>query len=159
MITQELLHALFDYKDGQLLRKTNRGGKAKGEPTGCNNGHGYLITGVNYRLYPTHRLIFLYHHGYLPRVVDHINGNKQDNRIENLREATYSQNNYNCTQRTRNKSGHKNVAWDKSRNKWIVNMRVAKVGKHIGYYDNIEDAINAATKAREDLHKEFARHE
>lgn len=158
-MTQELLKELFEYKDGQLLRKTKRGGKTKGAPTGCDNGFGYLVTGVNYKLYPTHRLIFLYHSGYLPNVIDHINGNKQDNRIENLREATVSQNNYNCKKRKTNTSGHKNVYWDKTRNKWMVNMRVERRGKHIGYFDNIEDAIKAAIEARIKYHKEFANHD
>jgi HNH endonuclease len=159
MITQELLQEKFEYSDGLLLRKTSWGGLAKGTPTGCDNGHGYLITGIKYKLYPTHRLIFLYHHGYLPTVVDHINGNRKDNRIENLREATYSQNNYNAKKKVTNKSGHKNVFWCNTRQKWTVQLSLEGKNRHIGYFDSLQLAVEAATDARNKQHKEFAKHE
>jgi hypothetical protein len=159
MITQELLQERFEYADGVLLRKTSRGGIPKGTPTGCDNGHGYLVTSVNSKLYPTHRLIFLYHHGYLPILVDHINGNTKDNRIENLREATYSQNNYNATKKSTNKSGYKNVFWCNTRQKWTVQLCTEGINRHIGYFDSIELAVSAAAEARHKQHKEFARNE
>jgi len=65
-------------------------------------------------------LIFLYHHGYLPKFVDHIDGNKKNNRIENLREATKSQNAMNQKVSTRNTSGIKGVMWHKRDKKWFV---------------------------------------
>ena len=86
MITQEQLKELFEYRDGRLWRRRN--GKIASVP----RGNGYMVTHVNRERYPTHRLIYLYFHGYLPQYIDHVNNIRHDNRIENLQEASWLQN-------------------------------------------------------------------
>lgn len=89
-------------------------------------------------------------------IVDHINHNGLDNRKCNLRICTNSQNLCNCNLPKNNKSGHKGVYWESTRNKW--NTQITLNGKcvHLGIFDNIEDAIKARNDAAEKYYKEFA---
>ena len=68
----------------------------------------------------------MYHHGYFPEAVDHIDGDRFNNKIENLREATHVENHYNRKVQKNNKSGSKNVCWHKLINKWSVDLTVNK---------------------------------
>jgi len=97
-------------------------------------------------------------HGYLPKVVDHINGNTQDNRIENLRAATYTENQRNSRINKNSSSGVKNVVWHKQRQKWSVRILVNKKTKSFGLYDDIELADLVAQEARNKYFGSFARH-
>ena len=98
------------------------------------------------------------HKGYLPEFIDHINNDRLDNRIENLRECTRSQNNQNQSLRSDNLTGYKNVFHDKTINRYKV--RAVKDGKshYGGSFEDIEDAVVAATELRSRLHGEFANH-
>lgn len=161
-MTREKLQELFLYSDGHLIWKVdNRANKTKGKragfPGGC-AGYQYLQTSIEGILYKNHRLIYLYHHGKMPKVIDHINGNTLDNRIENLREASTSQNACNRKINVNNTSGIKGVCWSKASRKWRV--RICKDGKRItiGYFERLLDAEFAANTARLNFHGEFARH-
>lgn len=93
MITQERLKTLFKYADGKLIRLVDKGSQKAGTVAGTfNNSDNYRQIAVDGKIYREHRLIFLYHYGYLPEVVDHINQDRIDNRIENLRESDKSRN-------------------------------------------------------------------
>ena len=160
MITQELVKEFFIYENGNLYWKINRTGKAKqGTKAGCLLGKGYRSCKIQGQQFLVHRIIFLYHHGYLPKFIDHINGVKDDNRVENLREATLSQNNSNSKIRSNNTSGIKGVSWDKKSKKWLVYINLHYQRKYIGRYNTIEEAEKAIKIKREELHKEFARNE
>lgn len=89
-------------------------------------------------------------------IVDHINHNGLDNRKCNLRICNNSQNLCNCNLPKNNKSGHKGVYWESTRNKW--NTQITLNGKcvHLGRFDNIEDAIKARNDAAKKYYKEFA---
>ena len=96
-ITQELLKEHFEYRDGHLwwVKPTSKRIKIR-QQFGCCNNEGYIFGGLRGKYYYEHRLIWLYHYGEWPKeCIDHINGIKDDNRIENLREATKQQNNFN----------------------------------------------------------------
>lgn len=118
--------------------------------------HKYLCICINKRKYRAHRLAWLYTNGEWPENdIDHVNGNPVDNRIDNLREATRSQNNYNTKIRTDNNSGHKNVSWHKQRNKWTVRFRIDGKYKSYGLYDCLELASLVASELRAKYHGVF----
>lgn len=96
-------------------------------------------------------------HGYLPKSVDHIDGDRTNNRIENLRSVTHAQNSLNRKTPTNNKSGFKNVYWDKMFKKWVVNLNVNKKKIIIGKFDDLELAGLVAEEARDKYHGEYAR--
>lgn len=157
-LTKDVLNFLFDYKDGELYWKFSLSCKSpKGIIAGCIKSDRYRRIGLNKKLYLAHRLIFMMHHGYLPKIVDHIDGNRLNNRIENLREATQSQNSNNQKLSIKNTSGYKNVTWNVRKQKWCVNIRKHLKDIHIGYFKDIELADLVAQEARDKYHKEFAR--
>jgi hypothetical protein len=158
-ISHDYVLSAFDYQDGNLIRKSGRVNEI-GQIAGCvHKGTGYIHVKIKAKAHKAHRLVFLYHHGYLPEFVDHIDGDKSNNRIENLRLATYSQNQHNRKLCSTNTSGVKGVYWDKRKKKW--RGRIESMGKkiHVGYWDTLEEAEAAMTIARNKLHGEFARHE
>lgn len=164
MITQELVRNLFDYKDGNLFRKQSvpkakAGTKAGVLMTDKTTGYTRYKVGINNKEYYVHRIIFLYHHGYLPKIIDHINGDASDNRIENLRPANQSQNLSNAKLSTANTSGIKGVYWDKKLKKWRAKVMLNYKSICIGSYATLEEAAKAVTIKRKELHKEFARNE
>jgi hypothetical protein len=151
-MNQELLKQLFDYKDGNLFWKKNKKQITNIEPIG------YVRVCLNKKQYKAHRVIFLMHHGYLPEYIDHIDGNKLNNKIENLRPATRQQNGQNSVMRKNNKSGAKGVCWSKPTNKWRVQINVNKEKKYFGVYKDLELAELVAIEARNKYHNNFARH-
>jgi len=157
-ITKEILNFLFDYKNGELYWKFSLSCKSpKGNIAGSIKSDGYRRIGLNKKPYLAHRLIFMMHYGYLPEVVDHVDGNRQNNCIENLREATQSQNSHNQKLSSKNTSGYKNVTWNTRKRKWLVNIRLNYKDIHIGYFKDIELADLVAQEARDKYHGKFAR--
>ena len=166
MVTQELLKQKFTYcEDGTFIFNKN------GNPVICNptKHQRYLRIGVNNKSFALHRMIFLYHHGYLPKVTDHIDGNRMNNRIENLRDCTQSENCLNSKHRKTSTSPYKNVYLQKYSKKnakynpawkenWIVSITVNKKRKYIGYFEDVELADLVATEARDLYHGAYARH-
>jgi hypothetical protein len=147
-----LLHDLFEYVDGDLIRKSNNK-SMKGA-----TASGYFRANIKGKNYLVHRLIFLMHHGYLPLAIDHINGNKSDNRIDNLRAASWSENCQNKKIRTDNSIGYKGIHWNKSAQKWSVQVGFKGKRKYFGLYADLELADLVATMAREKYHGKFACH-
>jgi len=158
MITQEELKELFNYKDGCFYWKNTGKGRKKSKSAGYNSVRGYNRLGIHGISYMTHRLIFLYHHGYLPKYIDHIDNNPSNNRIENLRECTVSQNGCNSRNASNNTSGVKGVYWHKIHKKWLARIQVNGKRMIVGYFNAIEDAKASIDAARIKHHKEFARH-
>jgi len=98
--------------------------------------------------YQAHRLAFLYMTGELPpNETDHINGSKADNRWTNLRAATRSENMRNVSISKRNKSGKVGVCWYKATEQWHSRIQVHGETVHLGYFDEIEDAVAARAAA------------
>lgn len=154
----ELLHTLFRYEDGDLIRKVSRGGSCAGEVVGSLQPDGYRTVRVNYTVHPVHRIIFVMHHGYVPEQVDHIDGDRSNNRIENLRAATPITNGYNRKNGVNNTSGTKGVTWHVSNKKWQVRINVNGKRKAFGYYDDLELAELVAVEARNKYHGAYANH-
>jgi hypothetical protein len=157
-ITKEILNFLFDYKDGELYWKFSLSSKS---PKGCLAGSikndRYRAISINKKSYLCHRLIYMMFHGYMPKFVDHIDNNRLNNRIENLREATHSENMRNKKLPVNNTSGYKNVTWNKRKRKWAVALKIKDKSISCGYFVDIELADLVAQEARDKYHKEFAR--
>lgn len=140
-ITQDYVKSLFDYhEDGHLIWKT-RQSDIKGQIAGWIDGD-YRRTTIDGRSYRVHRIVFLWHHGYFPQEVDHINRNTLDNRIENLRPATHTQNMHNRKKLRNNTSGFTGVfKVSDTRYRAIASLN----GKltHLGRYSTPEEASGA----------------
>jgi len=152
-------HLNYDPITGRFTWATRRSMAVKiGQEAGYVMNKGYRMILFGARGYMAHRLAWLYHYGAWPTdQLDHINGDKDDNRIENLRVANDSQNQANVGLSRRNKSGVKGVSWNARRKKWTAEIRVNTKGKHLGYFDRIEDAACAYAAAAERFRGEFAR--
>ena len=87
--------------------------------------------------------------------VDHINRNKLDNRLENLRGVTTSQNQINKSIQSNNTSGITGVSYDKERMKWHVMITANKKSINIGRFDKFDDAVSARLCAEKIYHKEY----
>jgi hypothetical protein len=154
MITQARLKELFDYFDGHFIVKKT--GLVKKE-TPITKNHRYARIVVDNKAYYLHRLIYLFHVGSLPKVLDHVDNDRTNNRIENLREATQQQNCLNRTRHRNNASGCKNVHWNKAVKKWTVGLSVNRVRKTFGHFEDLEFAALVAEEARCKFHGDFAR--
>ena len=157
-LTREYLHELFEYKNGGLYRKVNKGTAKMGDIAGCINSSGYLVTHINGKLYSNHRLIFLMFYGVLPKFIDHIDNNRSNNKIENLRKASFSQNQHNRKINKSSTSGVKGITWHKASQKWYVQLKINGKTKSFGLYDDLELAEFVAIEARNKYHGKFARH-
>lgn len=153
MITQDRLKELFDYNNGKLIRKIGVKGSSKGTIIGTVKPIGYRVATVDNNQYRVHKLIWLYHHGYLPNELDHINRERDDNRIENLRECTHQQNLGNSKART---GRYKGVSLCKQTQKWKAQISINGTTQNLGrYHTPGEAALVYNEKAKENF-GEFA---
>ncbi len=110
--------------------------------------------------YYAHRLAWFYVHGEWPeRDLDHEAGNTDDNRIEKIRPASYSQNGMNRKRRSNNRSGFKGVSWHEKKQKWVARIHVEGKQIFLGYFERVEEAAAAYKTAAVKYHGEFARFE
>lgn len=146
-ISQEELKLIFEYDPltGILRWKDGRSNMVQGSLAGCVHGSGYKVVTINSKTHKLHRIVWIMLFGQIPDgfYIDHINGNKIDNRLENLRLATSSQNQQNRPAPKNSSSGYRGVTWHKVVNKWMA--RICHKGKRttIGFFDNAEDAYEA----------------
>jgi hypothetical protein len=126
-----------------------------GKPAGSVLPKGYRIISINDEIHYAHRLAWLWVHGEWPTdQIDHINRNKDDNRIANLRQADNGQNNTNRPPVGR--SGIKGVSWYEPSQKWRARISKDRTEIYLGYFDTIEEAIKARNEAAVRYHGEFA---
>ena len=90
------------------------------------------------------------------RFIDHIDGNKLNNQLSNLRICSKSTNGMNRGKTTLNKSGYKGVQWNKNCQKWRAMIRINSKSHHIGVFDEIRDAVIAYNNKAKELFGEFA---
>lgn len=161
-LTQERVKFLFEYKDGFLIRAVDKHTAKKGDVIkGCltgkgyKTGKGYLSARIDNKLIQLHRVIFLYHHGFLPKQIDHINNVTTDNRIENLRECTGSENMANKPITSLNSTGFKGVYFRKDVQKYGAEVTFNGKTHYLGLFDEVDDAAAAAQKKRIEIHGEF----
>jgi len=156
MLTQDLLKELFEYQNGMLFWVVSRGNVYPGKRAGTLRKNGYRQIAINQTAYYEHRLIFLYHHGYLPAELDHIDRNPANNCIENLREATHSQNQCNMLKHKNSSSRYKGVSWSKRDKRWVAYIMINGKNKNLGSFIDEIDAAVAYNCAAQKIFGEFA---
>lgn len=156
-LSKDYLNEIFAYKDGELFWKTSRRKIKIGDKAGRKKANGYCEVGVDGKLHGTHRLIFMMFHGYMPKIIDHIDGNPSNNKIENLREATHAENAWNSIRPKNNSSGFKGVVFNKQNKNWVAQCWKDNKKFHIGCFADIHDAAQAVIDFREKHHGNFAR--
>ena len=124
-----------------------------GHIAGSSNNAGYITIGIQGKVYKAHRLAWLYITGKWPSgLMDHINGNKSDNRFENLRDIGPRGNSENVRQpNKRNKSGFMGVIW--FQNKWRASITINRKTQRIGDYNTPEEAHEAYVDAKRKYHE------
>lgn len=155
MITQsrlkELLH--YDPDTGVFTWLVSRQRIRCGDVAGCIRSDGYRKIGVVGKPYQAHRLAWLYMTGSWPKDgTDHRNGVKDDNRWDNLREATQCENNQNMAIPSTNTSGFMGVSWDAQAGKWKAAIGIAGRVKNIGRFTTPEAAHAAYLSAKAETH-------
>jgi hypothetical protein len=152
-LTQASLNDWFDY-DGKTLSWKDKTRETKI----CFNNFGYPVIRFADNARLVHRLVYIMAHGNAPKELDHINNDKTDYSIGNLRPATRSENLQNKSAEAGNLSGYKGVSWDKKFKRWLV--RVTKQGKvyRAINFKSAEDAYEFACLMRDMVHGEFANH-
>jgi hypothetical protein len=158
MLTKERACELFEYMDGVLYNRVQRGPRKAGAPVGSKNDTGRLLTVVDGKKYYNYQLVFLMHHGHIPKMIDHKDTDCTNNKIGNLREADKPQNGANQLMRPDNKSGFKGVSKNNDRPGWRAQIRVNKKKICLGDFVDMQDAVEAAKAARLKYHGEFANH-
>jgi hypothetical protein len=146
----------YDPVVGGLFWKNNNRTMKKGGRAGWEDSE-YRRLKFMGRTFLEHRLVFLLHHGYLPEVIDHINCNSRDNRIENLRAASIAENVRNARKLQTTASGVKGVTLHAPTKKWKVRITVDSKQLYFGLFEDIELAELVVTEARLLHHGSFAR--
>lgn len=155
---QKLLNT-FSYKDGELFWKHSHGKIRAGDKISSVSKNGYKRVWLDGKHHYAHHLIWIMHNGdgSIPEgyQIDHIDHNRLNNNIWNLRLVTPIENNRNRGVSEYNTSGRVGVCWDKRRQKWYARISVHDKNLFLGYYNSFEDAC----AAREEAEKEFGFHE
>ena len=157
---QALLKSLLHYNPdtGVFTWLETRGGTARrGTVAGNVQKMGYRYINFNRRLVGAHRLAWLYVHGVWPTGdIDHINHQRDDNRIANLRDTNRSQNMRNSRRKRTEHSPLQGVCWDRESGRWLASITSNGKQMHLGRYDTAELAHEAYVKASREVHGEYS---
>ena len=156
MVTQDQVRKLLDYDQdtGVFTWRSFRNGRAvESAIAGC-KGSGYVHIKIYGRSYLAHRLAWLYVHGEFPDcLIDHIDSDRSNNRISNLRKATFIGNGQNRKfKQSNNLSGFLGVYKANDSSKWKAQIRVNKKQVFLGSYDSPQEAHEAYLQAKRELH-------
>ena len=146
----------FKVEGGNLICLYGATNRKAGSIVGSKNNEGYLSVFHKGKSYKVHRIIYLLTHKMCPDVIDHINGIKNDNRPENLRAASLSDNRYNSAIQNNNTSGIKGVHKLKNGTGYQASITHNKKRKFLGLFQTIEEAKNCIELARKTMHGDFA---
>ena len=150
-------HELFEVVDGELIRKVSAGDMPTGSKAGWASKQASRRRGrIDGKSCLVHRVIFLMSNNYLPKYIDHVDGNSLNNRDENLREATSSQNNRNKKKFQGCSSKYIGVSWHKQCNKWWAYCRLNGIKTHLGLFLDEVEAATKVDEANREHHPEFS---
>jgi len=136
-----------DEKWGPEWRAAQWNSRCAGRPAfTTKKERGYLSGTIFGSFYRAHRIAWLYHYGTWPDEIDHINGDTSDNRIENLRSVSHTENMRNCKLRKDNSSGVSGVNWSKTAKKWSARCNTDNGRKFLGYFNCLTAARVAKAK-------------
>ncbi len=149
---RELLH--YDPETGVLTWRITRGTARAGSVAGYLSAKGYLQVGIDGRLHYGHRLAWLLAYGAWPEhLVDHVNNDRADNRLRNLRAATNAENLQNRRgPQVNSRSGYIGAHWHKAAGRWHAAIKANGRSRSLGYYDTAEAAHAAYVEAKRALH-------
>lgn len=159
-LTKEFLNSIFEFKEGYLCWKVARpGGIIAGDRAGTSQDNWYIAVGFFGHRDRAHRIVWMMNHGPIPEgyTIDHRDNDPSNNRIDNLRLATNSQNTSNRRKVYGvNKSGYKGVFYVGRAEKWRVQITINGKCNSLGYFDTAEQGHEAYKQAANELHGEFA---
>jgi len=143
---------MFDYKDGELYHKGT-----DNLATYVDSSHGYKRVFVFGKQWLSHRVIWCMFNNTLPKEIDHKDGDKTNNKIENLRPTSRSGNTANSAIRSDNKSGFRGVVWHKVTNKWQAQTMLNGKRIHMGVFESKLEAALAYNYKAKEIFGDFAR--
>ena len=153
-LTQRRLKEVVEYNSdtGVFTRLSSASQIKAGSIAGGQDGKGYTRFSIDGKSYLAHRLAWLYVNGVFPiDQIDHLNHDRLDNRIANLRCVTHKENGKNQSLYKNNSSGVTGVNWDKSRGKWYSCIMVDGKTKSLGRHIELSDAVMARVSAEKEL--------
>jgi hypothetical protein len=122
-----------------------------GKEAGCLDSKGYVRIRTEGRVWVAHRVIWKLVHGDDPEFIDHINGTRSDNRLENLRSVTQTENARNTARHRTNTSGCTGVFWHSRESRWYAVISVNSKRKVLGSFKDKDAAIAARKAAEQEL--------
>ncbi len=146
-LTQEYVKYLFNYDhtNGTLIWKVKKSHRNNiGDIAGTKSPHarGYHIVYIDGVSFLLHRVIWLYHNGFDSEfLIDHKDRNRTNNKIENLREASYTCNNKNCKLSKLNKTGYRGISYKRNTQKWVANITINYKQIYLGSFKSKDEAI------------------
>lgn len=157
-LTPEDVRFRIDYnpETGEFLWKNSKMPKKNGKKAGNPQKIGYYVLSIDKIHYLAHRIAWCHFYGEWPELlIDHIDGDKLNNKISNLRLATKQENQWNSNIWKSNKSGFKGVFWNSQKNKWQAKATKNYAGVHLGFFDDPLEASEAYKKYAEENHGMF----
>lgn len=155
-LTAERLRSLLEYwpEIGVFIRRTTRGPCLAGTVAGSLNVHGYVQISIDNQIYRSCRLAWLYVHGKWPTgVIDHINGDRSDDRISNIRDVTPAMNSQNLQRAHSDKKTSKLIGITKNGSGWLAQIHSTGKYQYLGTYKTQEEAHAAYLAAKRQLHE------
>lgn len=123
-----------------VIRKRTAASRPVGSALGSKSKRGYMVHSFHGKPWSVHQFVWLWHYGKLPKMLDHINGDKLDNRIENLREVTHTEQNRN---RKLSTTGTAGISYHTKAQKWRARIGLRPKEIHLGVFDSFTDAFLA----------------